>query len=144
MESENKNSKEISEQESCVEAPVEAHELPPSPVKVADLPESPVKITEVPTETAEPKTASPVQTVDETVSATTSQPEENSIQPKLELKDEEKKGTESDADDDDEGETYSSKWSFLLTTIGFAVGLGNFWRFPMTLQQNGGGILFFC
>jgi len=41
--------------------------------------------------------------------------------------------------DDDEGPTYSSKWSFLLTTIGFAVGLGNFWRFPMILQDNGGG-----
>ena len=42
--------------------------------------------------------------------------------------------------DDDEGPTYSSKWSFLLTTIGFAVGLGNFWRFPMILQRNGGGV----
>ena len=42
--------------------------------------------------------------------------------------------------DDDEGPTYSSKWSFLLTTIGFAVGLGNFWRFPMILQDNGGGM----
>ena len=140
MESENKNSREISEQESCVETPVEARELPPSPVKVADLPENPAKTTEVTAESTKTETASPVQTVNETITASTIQHEESSA-PKVELTDEVKKGTESD-EDDDEGETYSSKWSFLLTTIGFAVGLGNFWRFPMTLQQNGGGMCF--
>ena len=143
MESENKNNKEISEQENCAEAPVEAQELPESPVKVAEVAESPAKVAEVPAESAETKTTTFVETVEENVSAATSQPEESA--PKVELKD----ASEPSGDDDEEdgeGETYGSKWSFLLTTIGFAVGLGNFWRFPMTLQQNGGGscLVFVC
>lgn len=36
-------------------------------------------------------------------------------------------------------ETWSSQLTFLLASIGAAVGLGNFWKFPYMAGQNGGG-----
>ena len=36
--------------------------------------------------------------------------------------------------------TWTSRYSFILAAIGSAVGLGNIWRFPYVMGQNGGAV----
>ena len=44
--------------------------------------------------------------------------------------------------DELEQESWGRHLEFVLSCIGYCVGLGNVWRFPYLAYQNGGGVFF--
>ena len=57
----------------------------------------------------------------------------------IKILDNTRKDKDAEGNEVKERKQWGNKWEFLLSCIGYAVGLGNLWRFPWMAKKNGGG-----
>lgn len=48
------------------------------------------------------------------------------------------------SDNKNNNEGFKSIYGFIMTAIGFAIGIGTLWKFPYVVGSNGGAIFLFC
>ena len=74
-----------------------------------------------------------------TVTVTSPSNEEQVITDEEQVITDEENGDELQVEVEAKRKGWGNKLEYMLATVGFAVGLGNVWRFPYLCQKNGGG-----